>query len=353
MSGEKTEQPTPKKLRDARMKGQVAMSKDVVSTALLLSQMATLLLFWRWYFDALQELVILPGTFMDQEFDQALPAITTAVVGAAIKLSLPILAVTLLVAIFANIAQVGPLLVTEPVKPDLKKLDPISKLKQMFSMKNLFEFGKSSLKVCFLSALLYWMIRESVGPLMHVPSGGMTAVLTALITLLWKLALFTGFAYLLFAVADFTFQKYQHAKGLRMSKDEVKREYKEAEGDPTIKGKRKQLHQEMVMSDTDERVKKSSVVVTNPTHVAVALYYAPGETKLPIVLAKGEDLRAAAIRKVAQEHGIPMMRNVPLARALYASVAVEQYIPSELIDPVAEVLRWVRQLEQQRSQHSG
>lgn len=346
MSGEKTEQPTPKKLRDARMKGQVAMSKDLVSTLMLLAQMATLLLFWRWYLDTLQELVVLPAHYMRVDFEVAWPAMLAAVTRIAIKLSLPILLVTIAVAVLSNFIQIGPLLVLEPIKPDIKKLDPIAKLKQLFSMKNLFEFGKSILKVAFLSWLLYLLIRNAIGDLVHLPSGGMGSTVAALISLLQSLAFYTGMAYTVVAVADYGFQKYQHTKGLRMSKEEIKREYKESEGDPKIKGKRRQLHQELIAEDVRSRVKKSTVLVTNPTHLAIALYYEPGQTKLPVIIAKGQGDRAAAMRKIAEEEGIPVMRNIPLARALYSSTDIEQFIPSEFIEPVAEVLRWVQTCRQ-------
>jgi type III secretion protein U len=130
-----------------------------------------------------------------------------------------------------------------------------------------------------------------------------------------------------------------------MSKDDVKREYKESEGDPLIKSKRKALHQEMVMSGETQAVRKASVVVTNPTHIAVALRYESGETPLPVVVAKGENLVARRMVEIAREEGIPVMENVPLARELFETVGVDRYIPADLIEPVAEVLRWVRQLQ--------
>ena len=133
-----------------------------------------------------------------------------------------------------------------------------------------------------------------------------------------------------------------------MTKDEVKREYKEMEGDPMIKGKRKQLHQEMVMSDSVEKTKKSTVLVTNPTHRAIAIYYEKDKTKLPMIVAKGEGYLAERMIKAAQEAGIPIMRNVPLAHDLFDHGNIEQYIPVELIEPVAEVLRWVQQLQHER-----
>ena len=350
MSGEKTEQPTPKKLQDARKKGQVAISKDVVSTTQLIALFLILLLNWRWYFDSLQEMIILPSRYIEVPFDQALTSVSYGLFWIGVKLCLPVLAVSLATTIFSHLAQVGPLLVTEPVKPDLKKIDPIQKAKQIFSLKNLFEFAKSSLKVTFLSVLIVLMIRNSIGALVNVSAGGLDAVVAALIALMWQLGLYTGFAYVVVAVADFAFQKYNHAKGLRMSKDEIKREYKELEGDPTIKAKRRQLHQELIQGDVEQRVKKSSVLVTNPTHLAVALFYERGATKLPIVMAKAEGDLAGYYRKIAEREGIPIMRNVMLARALYATVDIEQFIPRELLEPVAEVLRWVYEIRKQQDE---
>lgn len=170
----------------------------------------------------------------------------------------------------------------------------------------------------------------------------MTAALGALVT---EIMAYTAVAYIIVGAFDFAFQRFNHTKQLMMTKDEVKREHKDSEGNPEIKGKRKQLHQEMMQSGIAENTRKSSVVVTNPTHVAVALYYQKDETPLPMVMAKGEDLLAKRIMRIAEEEGIPIMRNVPLARALNERVEVEQYVPSDLLEPVAEVLRWVQGLD--------
>jgi type III secretion protein U len=162
------------------------------------------------------------------------------------------------------------------------------------------------------------------------------------------LAMNVVFAYVAIAGFDYFFQRYQYIKQLKMSKDEVKREYKESEGDPQIKGKRRQLHQELLANDTMQRTRKATVVVTNPTHLAVAIYYDEKDNVLPTVLAKGEDHLAQRMKAVAREEGIPIMENVPLARALYANVPVDRYIPSDLIEPMAEVLRWVKELNEGR-----
>ena len=159
--------------------------------------------------------------------------------------------------------------------------------------------------------------------------------------------------YVVIALADFGYQRFAYKKDLMMSKDEVKREYKESEGDPHIKGHRKHLHQELMMSGMVEKTRKASVVVTNPTHFAVALYYDDDKTPLPIVLAKGADLIAKRMIEIAREEGIPVMQNIPLARALYANAQLDQYIPSDLLEPVAEVLRVVRQVAQGQSPGQG
>ncbi len=150
--------------------------------------------------------------------------------------------------------------------------------------------------------------------------------------------------YLVVGIADIAWQRFSYKKELMMTKDEVKREYKESEGDPHIKGARKHLHQELMMSGTVEKTRKASVVVTNPTHIAIALHYDDEKTPLPMVLAKGTDLVARRIIEIAHEEGIPVMQNIPLARALNEHAQVDQYVPTELLEPVAEVLRVVRQL---------
>lgn len=342
---EKTEQPTSKKLRDARQKGQVANSKDVSSTALLVVLFAYFFAAWPWMYEHCVQLVTLPAQFYDAPFEEAYPAMIHAVVVEMSLLSLPILGIVIVAGVASNYFQVGALFVFEPIKPDLKKLNPFDKLKQMFSMKNLIEFVKSIFKVTFLGVLLYLVVRDAIEALVQIPYGGVDGVVALLGRMMLTVAIMTTFAYVVVAALDFWFQTKQHTKQLMMTKDEVKREYKEMEGDPTIKGKRKQLHQELVMSDTVEKTKKSSVLVTNPTHRAVAIYYKEGETKLPMIMAKGEDAVALRMIEAAKQAGVPIMQNVPLAHDLYDNAALEHYIPSDLIQPIAEVLRWVAELK--------
>ncbi len=342
---DKTEQPTSKKLRDAREKGQVASSKDVNSTVLLLALFAYIKFAWDDVYQRCQNLIVLPAAFYGEPFEEAYPVVLQAVLLEIAWMTIPVLAVIIVFGVAANFFQTGALLVFEPVKPDLKKINPFEKAKQIVSIKNLVEFLKNCFKICFLGYLLYVVMRDAIPALLDIPHGGLAGVETVLYAVLYEVAKYMALVYGLIAVADLWFQRRQHVKGLMMSKDEVKREYKEMEGDPHIKSKRKHLHQEMAMGDSTERVKKATVLVTNPTHKAIAIYYEAGETKLPMITAMGEGYLAERMIKTAQEEGIPIMQNVPLATDLFEHGQIEQYIPTELITPIAEVLRWVQQLK--------
>lgn len=342
---EKTEQPTPKKLRDARKKGQVAKSKEISSAAGIIGLFGVIWLAWGFYIDNLKEMILIPTGFYEVPFEQALPSVLAGVARKFIILSLPAVAAGLVLGVLSNFFQIGGLFAIESIKPDIKKINPVQGFKKIFSLNNLVELIKSIIKILFLSILLWMVIKDAVDSLLKMPHAGLGGIMTILPAVMMKIVIYTSFAFIVVAIADFFFQKYMHVKKLKMSKDEVKREYKEMEGDPIIKGKRKQLHRELAMNDTVQKARKANVIVTNPTRLAVAIYYDKDETPLPIVLTKGENLLAKRIIEVAQEEGIPIMQNVPLARDLYEHGDVDQYIPSELIEPVAEVLKWVQRLK--------
>ncbi len=216
-----------------------------------------------------------------------------------------------------------------------------------FSIKNLVELLKNILKVVVISLMIKLVLDRYVPALMGVLNLSIESVFGLVRQILLKFVLYTVPLFVLVALLDFLFQKYQFTKNMRMSKDEVKQEHKDMEGDPDIKSKRKELHREMVLGDTPEKVKKSSVLVTNPTHFAVALYYGEGETPLPVVLAKGKGQMALWMIDIAKEANVPIMRNIPLARGLYATAEEMKYIPEEYIVPVAEVLKWLKTLQRE------
>jgi type III secretion protein U len=345
MAAEKTEQPTPKRLRDSRKKGQVAKSQDVTTAAVMTAAFATIGIMWDWLLQQLKELILLPAAFYSQPFDQAFQQVAYGVLTKALLLSLPVVLAGSIAGAAGSFLQVGPLLSFEPLKPELKKLNPLAKAKEIFSVKNAVEFIKSVLKVAIIGIIVAWIIRSTIGPLTRLPYGGEAALLASLGPIMKAVAINVIIAYVAIAGFDYFFQKHQHIKQLKMSKDEVKREYKESEGDPQIKSKRRQLHQELLANSQVQRTRQATVVVTNPTHLAVAIHYNEEDNVLPTVLAKGEDHLAQRMIAAAREEGIPIMQNIPLARALYADVSVDRYIPPDLIEPMAEVLRWVKELK--------
>jgi type III secretion protein U len=344
--GEKTEEATPKKLRDAREKGKVSMSKDIVSTALMITIFG---FFWAMFETSLarlKALMLLPSRIYTMNFFQAYKLMMSQFTLDIMHICIPLLGLVALTGVMAAFFQVGPIFATEPLKPDFKKLNPFEKVKQIFALKNFVEFIKSALKVFALMYVVYFVIKGLIDPLIKLPFLGIDGVLPLLEIILKRYVFLILIVYVFIAAADFFFQRWNFTKEMKMTKDEVKREYKEMEGSPEVKGKRKQLHREYVEENTMQNTKQSSVLVTNPTHYAIAIRYKEEETKLPMVMAKGEGYTALRMIEAAKEANIPIMRNVPLAHALYEQANIDQYIPSDLIDPIAEVLRWVRDLQQ-------
>ncbi|MDR1255471.1 MAG: type III secretion system export apparatus subunit SctU [Puniceicoccales bacterium] len=354
MSGEKTEMPTPKRLRDARKKGQVSKSADVVSTALLIGLYSYIGAGWNNHVRNLMELLTFPIQYFSADFRLAFSQVLLGIFSRVLKTVLPALCICILFAIAANCAQIGLLFAPESIKPDLKKLNPAEKIKHIFSKKNLFEFLKSALKIIFLGLLIYLVIKNLIRDLLLLPFTGIKGTYEILGPIMRRFAYNVIFAYVVVAACDFVFQKRDFMKKMMMSKDEVKREYKESEGDPQIKSKRKQIHREMVeQGGAAQKTKQSSVLVTNPEHVAVAIYYNMKSRglALPVVVAKGKGHVAEEMVEAARQAGVPIMRNVPLAHSLMDSAETMQYIPIELIEPVAEVLRWVYEMKEE--QNSG
>lgn len=350
MSGEKTEQPTPKKLRDARKKGQVAKSKEVSGTFGLI---AVLSLLWYMSDDIISgiiEMVILPTTVYNQPFQEAFKIVSHGLLDKTMELLLPLVAVTAFAAILGNIMQFGFLLSGESVKPDIKKINPVEGFKKIFALKNLIEFFKSIFKILFLTFVVYYVINSSLGDMANMPHCGRDCILPVAGVMIKKLLLYAIIAFLVIAVLDYMFERYNFMKQNRMSKDEVKREYKESEGSPEIKGKRKEIHQEIL--NQAENTGKSDVVIKNPTHLAIGLRYRHGKTPLPVVTVKGRGGHARFIIKIAEKEGIPVLENVPLAHALF-HLDIADFIPGELIEPVAEVFRWVQEIKDQEQDNES
>ncbi|WP_020408618.1 type III secretion system export apparatus subunit SctU [Hahella ganghwensis] len=346
---EKTEKPTPKKIRDARKKGQVAHSKELVSTAMLVTIYGLMFALGYQLVQDIQSLIALPSLFYELPFEEALKETLNGIAEKGVAILMPFILIAIVTAIFANVAHVGPLFALESVKFDLKKISPVEGIKKIFSMKSLVELLKSIFKILFLSILIYWVIQSNLDDIIQLPHCGSACVLPFIGHLMFQLATVSVIAFVIVALLDFLYQKHDHEKKLRMTKDEVKREYKDTEGNPEIMGQRKQIHREMLEGGMIDQIKKSSVVITNPTHFAIAIQYDGDKRSLPVVTVKAKNHRAQRVKKIAAKEGIPMMENVPLARALYAQAELENYIPSDLIEPVAEVLKWVSNLNRASS----
>lgn len=352
-SGEKTEMPTPKKLRDARQKGQVCSSKDIVSTAILIVLFVVL----GWMGGALVDdsamlLSYIGGRLSGDPFAATRQAMgMTALV--ICKHSFIFVLVAAAIGIAANAAQIGFLFTFEPIMPKLEKLSPVEGAKKIFSMKNLFEFFKNVVKVSFLGYLVYKIIKASVPELLTMCYGTIDDVFPSLRLMLKRLAVYTAFGYIVIAVVDRVFQGRNFTKQMMMTKDEVKREYKEMEGSQEVKQAQRQFRDELLNGpDPVKAAKKASVVVTNPTHLAVGIRYKADEAPLPRIVALGADRVAKIIRETALEEGIPVMEDVPLARALYAKGRIEDFVPEDFLEPVAEVLKWAKRLEDARREEA-
>ncbi|HSV46782.1 MAG TPA: EscU/YscU/HrcU family type III secretion system export apparatus switch protein, partial [Ramlibacter sp.] len=290
------------------------------------------------------EMILLPTHVLTMNFEDAVNVVATKLMHDAIRILAPFLLIVIGLGLFIELVQTGMLFAFKAMMPSAKKLNVINNVKNVFAMKNLMEFIKNNIKIAFLSALIYIILRDAIPTLMTLPQAGLTGVAIALGTLLKVMIVNVSVGYIVIALADFAWQRHQHVKGLMMSKDEIKQEYKEAEGDPHIKHQRKHLHQEMLQEGAVHATKKASVVVTNPTHLAIAIQYDKDKTPLPVVVAKGEGWLAERMIKAAHEEGIPVLQNIPLAHALMDTAALDQYIPSELIEPVAQVLRLVQDM---------
>lgn len=340
-TGEKTEQPTPKKERDARQKGQVARSQEVVTTASLMTAIAYIWVTWDPMFARLVAMIDQITALYGTDFRAAAFSGVQILFSESVAILAPLLAVVIVADIFANYLQFGTIFAGENAKMKLENISPLKGFKRIFSMKQLFEVFKSIVKIVFLSVLLFLVIRDALSPYLNSITCGMPCMIEVTSQVMAQALLFTALAFVIVAVVDFIFQRKQHTKSLMMTKEEVKREYKESEGDPMIKGQRKQLAQELAMSAGAERTKKATAVVVNPTHFAVAIEYKPDQYPLPLVVAKGRNLYAAHLRGQAEAAGVPIFRNVPLARGLYAETEVDEFVPDELFDAVAEILVWV------------
>jgi len=345
--GERTELPTGRRLADARSRGQVAKSADLSAATEFIAAVVLLLIFGGGIIgglSAILERALTPGSGLALTIDDALPLVLASGVRAAWALAAPML-LFFAVACLAQFVQVGWLLTLNPVKPKLDRLNPVAGVGRLFSRRNAVKTLVNSAKIAAIGAVGWLVIhrdlRAIAGLPLLTPAGAMGVVgRLALELLAWMLLLM-----LVIGIMDYAYQRWQHTQDLRMTKHEVKDERRTIEGDPEVKGRRLRMAREIALQRIRHAVPTADVVVTNPTHVAVALKYDAGTMRAPRVVAKGADLLAFRVREVAALHGVPIVERPPLARALYAGVEVGREIPPQHYQAVAEVLAYVYRLE--------
>jgi flagellar biosynthetic protein FlhB len=336
---EKTEDPTPKKIEDARKEGNIAKSQDVVGVTTLIIGVVVIIFYLKFLFYKVMNFYVYYLSFVSHEF--TISDLINLVIKSILEvfiLLIPLMAAIMLAGVLGNVAQFGFLFTTKAIKPKFSKLNPITGLKNLFSKKKLFEGVKMTLKVAIAFGIGFNLF---LGWLDEIPKLELFPLMTQIKWLMDKsiILAFTMIAvFLVFAVIDFAFQKYSYKKSLKMSKQEIKDEMKNSEGNPEIKAKIRQIQMKMASQRMMKEVPKADVVVTNPTHYAVAIRYNSTEDNAPKVVAKGVDHLAQRIKEIARENDVMIVENRPLARQLYAEVEIEEYIPEKLYKAVIEVL---------------
>jgi type III secretion protein U len=341
-SEEKTEQPTQKKLRDLRKKGQIAKSKDVAVAFNMIAAFLYIWLGWDIIKKKIHEMMTLPTQYYDVPFKEAFPHVVAGVFLKAIGVLAPLIVLVVVLVVLAFFLQFGVNFSIHPIIPNMSRIHPVEGFKKLFSLSKLIDLIKSLSKVAAMAAAIYVIVKNCLGQMVFIPFWGIDAATGMLGSMLKQAVIATIIIFIVFAAFDLFIQKFLFKRQNRMTKYEVKKEYKNREGDPFIKGKRKALHKEFALTSGKSNIKKSNVVVTNPTHLAVAIFYDKKEVDLPVVMAKGKGVAAKYIVKNAKAAGVPVVQNKPLARKLFAKVAIEEHIPRELLFPVAEILRWVK-----------
>lgn len=346
-AGEKTEKATPKKRQDTRKKGQAAKSQDV-NTAISLLAVFTFLLFFS---SNLGHVVIdiFHRTFneymlMDLTEENLRQMVLDLIMALGILLG-PVMLLALVASIGSNLMQVGFLVTGEPLKPKLEKIDPIKGFKRIFSVRAIVELFKSILKIGFVGFITFLVLWLRIDEVLILSHKSVPAALKTIGSLTLQMGISASIALLFLSLFDYLYQRYDFEKNIRMSKQDIKDEFKNMEGDPLIKSKIKQKQREMAMARMMQEVPKADVVITNPTHYAIALMYDEEKSDAPFVVAKGIDFMAQKIKKIAKENDVVLVENRPLAQALYKQTDIGQSIPEDFFKAVAEILAYVYRLK--------
>ena len=347
--GEKTEPATAKKLREAREDGKVAKSKELTAAFSLIVLFLVLKIFignvgtgflevFHYVFNMIPDFISINAKDLST---QAISSLFLVVIQKMLVLVAPFFIFGFAITLIISIVQVGWKISAKPMKPKFDKFNPVNGFKRIFSKDSLFELLKSILKIVLIAIITYTSIKDKAKDIFILYDIHLNQALAMCGDIILDTGLKISIVYLVIGIADWVFQKYRFNEDMKMTKQEVKDEYKNTEGDPQIKGKQRQRMREASARRMMQDVPKADVVITNPTHIAVAVKYDAEKQRAPVVLAKGEDHLAQRIREAAKEHNIQIVENKPLARMLYANVDIGSEIPPELYQAVAEILAMV------------
>lgn len=348
---ERTERPTPKRLLDARRKGQVPRSRELNTVAVVLAGAAGMFVFGDWMMAALRRIVVTglaPADIRSMTANETVEALYSAGYAALVLLG-PLLVILLLASLAGPALMGGLIFSAEAARPKLSRLDPLAGLKRIFSLQGLMELFKTLLKFAVLTgiaAALLWALSIDV---LNLARGQVDRGMADAAWLVLLAFMVMSGGLVLIAAVDAPFQLWNHVKQLRMTHQEIRDEFKETDGNPELKGRIRRMQQELARRRMMEAVPHADVVITNPTHYAVALRYGDRPDRAPRVVAKGRDLVAARIRELAAEHQVPVCSAPPLARAIYFNTDIDQEIPAALYLAVARVLAWVFQVRTARA----
>ncbi len=344
---DKTEDPTAQKLKKARDDGQVARSMELPAAVIVIGSIAILMVMGSWLISRLST-VFAKGFVFDRQLIEKpllLPAHFGEHLLSAFILVMPVILFTLVAAIIASGLTGGYLFSLGAVMPKGSKLNLISGLKRIFGTHALVELGKAILKFVLVATVLWWSLMANMDSLVQIGQMGLEPALDAAGKMILQSGLLVALSLAVIAMIDVPWQKHSFTKKMRMTKQEVKDEYKQMEGSPEVKAQIRRRQREMANSRMMDRIKDADVVITNPEHFAVALEYDPTGDGAPIMVAKGSDHMAALIRAEAKNHGIHIFEAAPLARAIYFTTEVEHQVPEDLYHAVAQVIAYVFSLE--------
>ncbi len=346
---EKTEEPTEKRLREGREKGDVAKSTEVPSALILLLALLAIYMMRGWFYDKLLAIfrLYLPNLHtIEITSDNMVALLREALIVMAILLG-PLMVIIITAALIGNFGQIGFLFTTEKMVPKYEKIDPIKGLGRMFSMQTLATGLKSIAKIVIVGLIAYLEIRKYLPDTLPLTDQGVYPIFVFYVKVSFWIFLKSAIIIAVLAAADYAFQRWQFKQKMKMTKQEVDEEAKSTEGDPQVKGKIRSIQQEMARKRMMAEVPEADVVITNPTRLAIALRY-DGETMIsPTVTAKGAGLIAKRIRDIAKENNVPIVEDKPLAQTLYKEVEIGSQIPENLFQAVAEILAYVYNLKRE------